>query len=316
MVTKQELQSIDPYEFEELIAELWESKGYTTTVRSKSNDRGIDIEAERGGFKEVIQAKRYNETNKIGSKEVRTYATLYQQTDANQVVLVTSGQVVESAKELADDLHVDIFDGEDLCRELGEESIGIINSDDTDSAHSQSIDNEYPNRLNVQYQGSCREYQTTNNKILTHEKHIEILCTCFGKGISERISTDDDPLPTQFLNYFSDYCTDSSLCVQIGGNNYSFNQLTEEEYELIKSYTQRPEFEAVVDDGPNNSEKEEYMICILQKIRPTPQHMAEVCEDFLNELYDIGLENINAIEARSNNEEPDKAWEWLETSRR
>ena len=118
MVTKQQLQSMDPYEFEELVAELWESKGYTTNVRKKSGDKAVDIDAERGGRKEVIQVKRYSGDNKIGSKEVREYATLYQQTDANQVVLVTSGGITNQARELGPELGVQLIDGSQLVQEL------------------------------------------------------------------------------------------------------------------------------------------------------------------------------------------------------
>ena len=123
MVTKQQLQSMDPYEFEELVADLWKSKGYTTNVRKKSGDRGVDIEAERGGRKEVIQVKRYSNDNKIGSEEVRKYATLYQQTDSNQVVLVTSGDVTNQARNLAPDLGVEIVDGAQLVQELQSNNI-------------------------------------------------------------------------------------------------------------------------------------------------------------------------------------------------
>jgi hypothetical protein len=36
MVTLQQIHSIDEYEFEKLVAELWETKGYETNVRSKA----------------------------------------------------------------------------------------------------------------------------------------------------------------------------------------------------------------------------------------------------------------------------------------
>jgi HJR/Mrr/RecB family endonuclease len=61
MATVREIQSIGPYDFEELIAELWETKGYDTNVRSKSNNEGINIDAERGGISEKIQVKRYGQ---------------------------------------------------------------------------------------------------------------------------------------------------------------------------------------------------------------------------------------------------------------
>jgi hypothetical protein len=112
------LQRIDPYEFESFVADLFKEMGYDTHVTSSSNDRGIDIVAERKKpFEQrlVIQAKRYNDDNKIGSKDVREYATLRQQEDdVDAVFIVTSGTVTTQAQKLASDLKLKWFDGTDL----------------------------------------------------------------------------------------------------------------------------------------------------------------------------------------------------------
>lgn len=131
MNSRQDLYNIDPYLFEVLVANLWQAKGYSTDVRSKSKDRGVDIEAKKGGYKEVIQAKRYNSNNKISSKTVREYATLYQQIPtANTVVIVTSGSFTDEAKQLANDLKVDIFNGDQVHRQMDKYDVEIdsINS--------------------------------------------------------------------------------------------------------------------------------------------------------------------------------------------
>lgn len=62
MVTLQEIQSLDPYEFEKLVGGFWETKGYDTTVRNKASDKGIDIDAKRRGISETIQLKRYGQS--------------------------------------------------------------------------------------------------------------------------------------------------------------------------------------------------------------------------------------------------------------
>jgi len=113
------VDELDPYEFEQFVANLWEKKGYDTEVTSGSRDRGIDFEATKLGRKEVVQVKHYSSDNKVGSQEVRNYATLYQQVpDANTVVLVTSSSFTQQAEELAEDLKVEIFDGQRLSKEL------------------------------------------------------------------------------------------------------------------------------------------------------------------------------------------------------
>lgn len=124
MISETELAAIDPYEFEELIARVWEAKGFKTNVTEGSHDRGIDIVAKKAGWKEVIQAKRYGDGNKVGSQKVREYATLYQQEPtANAVVIVTSGEFTDAARELAEDLRVETVAGEELIADIDEYDI-------------------------------------------------------------------------------------------------------------------------------------------------------------------------------------------------
>lgn len=121
MTLEEILANLDPYEFEKLVAALWESKGYDTIVRTESGDRGVDVEAEKGGYKEIIQAKHYDENNNIGSQAVRKYATLYQQIPtANSVVIVTTSGFTNQASKLAEDLKVEIVNRKDLLDQLQE----------------------------------------------------------------------------------------------------------------------------------------------------------------------------------------------------
>lgn len=110
-----EIKEMDPYRFEKFVAEVWDQQGFETTLRSKSGDRGIDVVAEDGQQKHLLQVKRYTGGNKVGSEEVRKYATLYQQVgDADQVDIVTSGHFTDEALQLATDLSVGTVDGEEL----------------------------------------------------------------------------------------------------------------------------------------------------------------------------------------------------------
>jgi len=122
------INEIGPYEFENLVAEIWEDKfGYTTSTTSASQDRGVDIVAiqnEPIEEKILIQTKKYQEGNKIGSKIVREYATLYQQDDtADHVVLISTGGFTNPAKKLANDLGITIFNRKDIITWLTDENI-------------------------------------------------------------------------------------------------------------------------------------------------------------------------------------------------
>jgi hypothetical protein len=110
------LETADPYEFENFIAELWQKRGWKTYVRSGSGDRAVDIEAGRDGRLVYIQAKRYSPDQKVNSGHIRKYATLYiQNPTVDSVVLVTTSTYTEPARDLAVRLNVTAVDGQELC---------------------------------------------------------------------------------------------------------------------------------------------------------------------------------------------------------
>lgn len=119
LLSKQEflrrVRTMDPYQFEHFVADVWKERGYKTTVRSGSGDRGIDVVATRGVNKQLIQAKRYSQSNKVGSQEVRNYAILYQQVeDVDSVIIVTTSSFTNEARRLATDLDVTPIDATKL----------------------------------------------------------------------------------------------------------------------------------------------------------------------------------------------------------
>jgi cbb3-type cytochrome oxidase subunit 3 len=115
---------MNPYEFEKLVAKVWEAQGYETTVRKGSNDKAVDVEAVRGNHKILIQAKRYNSSNKIGGPAVRKYATLYQQdSTADQVVIVTTSSFTSQAKEIGAEQNVTLIDGYNLVNFVNKNNI-------------------------------------------------------------------------------------------------------------------------------------------------------------------------------------------------
>ncbi|MFB1065025.1 restriction endonuclease [Natrinema sp. H-ect4] len=115
---KQKLQSMDDYEFEHFVADLWETMGWDCEVSTASNDKGIDVRAKKTtpyNQKALIQAKRYGEGNKVGSPAIQQYSSLkHQEDNVDKVVVVTTSSYSRNAKELADDLNVKLIDGDDL----------------------------------------------------------------------------------------------------------------------------------------------------------------------------------------------------------
>lgn len=113
------MQEIDPYEFEDFVADVWNDRGWETEVSQGSNDMGVDIEAWKSDGlvdqKAVIQAKRYSDGNKVGRPKIQQYHSLKQQdSDADAAVVVTTSEFTRGAEEWADEHNVKLVDGEDL----------------------------------------------------------------------------------------------------------------------------------------------------------------------------------------------------------
>jgi hypothetical protein len=103
-----------------LVANVWEQRGWETTVTTGSSDRGIDVIAEKSSpFKQkhVIQAKRFSAGNKIGGPDVRNYEALKrQESDVDAVVIVTTSSFTSQGQQIANDLNVKIIDGNELSK--------------------------------------------------------------------------------------------------------------------------------------------------------------------------------------------------------
>jgi len=144
---KRELQSVDPSVFEQFVADVWDARGWNTRVTRDSTDRGVDVIAtQRTPFrqKHVIQAKRYSDSNPVGSPELQQYASLRRQEDADVVIVVTSGRFSEQAKSVARDLNVKLVDGGDLYNLISSDNLSSITDEylDTDEDNDSEADDE------------------------------------------------------------------------------------------------------------------------------------------------------------------------------
>lgn len=98
------MQQLEPGDFENLVAHLFQSMGYKTHLTPASKDGGVDIEAsiEHVGLSHrwLVQAKRYS--NNVGVKEVREYCSLkYRELSDGVIIVTTSGFTKEAYEEAA-----------------------------------------------------------------------------------------------------------------------------------------------------------------------------------------------------------------------
>ena len=113
-----ELQSMDDYDFEHFVADIWEEMGWDTEVSQAAVDAGIDVTATKSTpypEKKVIQAKRYGKNTSVGGPDIQQYASLkHQVAGTDSVIIVTTGSFTSAAEERADDLNVKTVDGEGI----------------------------------------------------------------------------------------------------------------------------------------------------------------------------------------------------------
>lgn len=196
---KQQLHQMDPYRFEELVAELWELQGYETVVRQGSGDRGIDVEATKSfpsNEKVLIQAKRKQEGDNVDSKMVRNYATLYQQVpDADKVTIVTTSDVTRPGEQLSQDLDVEVITGDTLTEY-------IVTNDVDLSGYAQNIDDRFE---------GWRELEEKLIKAAKNEGNLT-----YDSGLVPLFS-DDGPIPSINISY-----TDGSILSNWKGAKIGF----------------------------------------------------------------------------------------------
>lgn len=139
------LQNIDPYEFEEFVADLWELQGWDATATQASNDQGVDVVAQKDdgivNQKLAIQAKRYSEGNKIGRDDVQQYYSMkVQDADADAAVVVTTSSFTTPAEEWAAEHNIKLVDAADILTVLEEENAQSLLDEYAPSLESTDLD--------------------------------------------------------------------------------------------------------------------------------------------------------------------------------
>ncbi len=129
---KELLHSMDPFQFEYLVADLLQKIGYENVVVTKrSGDKGIDVVANLtvGGItsvKTVIQAKRYATSNKINGAVV-TQLRGSAEVDQRGLIITTSDFTKDGIDEAQapNKMPVSLVNGEKLIQLLSKYQVGV-----------------------------------------------------------------------------------------------------------------------------------------------------------------------------------------------
>ena len=116
--TIEEIDVMPGIEFENLINELFIFYGFETKLTAKTGDQGIDLVAKKGNTTIAIQAKRYSKS--VGNHSVMEAIGGKKHYNADRVIVVTNNYFTESAKTLAKENNVDLWDRKVLAEKIEE----------------------------------------------------------------------------------------------------------------------------------------------------------------------------------------------------
>lgn len=119
---RSDLSTLSPYEFEELVAQLYRKMGFKATVTPRSHDAGVDVIA-RGwsgvGEQRLIIQCKHLPNGTVGTPDVqKLIGARADHPKAHRAILVTSGKFSDGAVGLAQRHRIDLVDRVSLDAEL------------------------------------------------------------------------------------------------------------------------------------------------------------------------------------------------------
>jgi hypothetical protein len=112
--TIDDLYKMNPFEFEEFIAKLYQKLGYEAFKTKSSGDEGIDVRASKDGKDYVIQVKRSGKP--VGSPVIQKLYGSMAHVLADYGICVSLAGFTTAAKNFANGKMIELIDGHDLVK--------------------------------------------------------------------------------------------------------------------------------------------------------------------------------------------------------
>lgn len=117
----EDLYSLSPREFEELIASIFSNEGYEINLTPATRDGGIDVIAERKNNLDlpdqwIIECKRYRKDHKVSVDSVRQLAGVRTILNSRNAALITTSEFTKDANLTAERAGIDLVDHKKLER--------------------------------------------------------------------------------------------------------------------------------------------------------------------------------------------------------
>lgn len=108
----EQMQKMDPIDFEQYCAWLYQKEGYNVEETVASGDEGIDLLLTKLGKKVVVQCKRY--AGNVGQPVVRDLYGAMFHVAATEAHLCTTGRISRQAESWAAGKPIELIDGHDM----------------------------------------------------------------------------------------------------------------------------------------------------------------------------------------------------------
>ncbi|MCA9950159.1 MAG: restriction endonuclease [Anaerolineales bacterium] len=128
------IDSMDGYQFESFLVQLFTYLGYDVEETKKAGDQGADLFVSKFGTKTVIQAKNYKDN--VGNAAIQQALSAKAFYDCNEAMVVTNSYFTHSAIELANKTSVKLVDRSELEKYIDEYNqliIEAMNESENDS---------------------------------------------------------------------------------------------------------------------------------------------------------------------------------------
>jgi len=114
----EQLRAIDWFQFEKLVALVYEKRGYSVTRRGGANpDGGIDLVIEKDGQRSAVQCKQWKTWN-VGVKAVREFLGALTDAGISKGIFITLRGYSGDAKQLAEKHDIEIVNEIGLAQML------------------------------------------------------------------------------------------------------------------------------------------------------------------------------------------------------
>jgi hypothetical protein len=117
-ISIEQVDIMDPYNFEMLVGMIYESAGFLVEETPKSGDQGADVIVIKGGGRTVIQTKLYSRP--VSNKAVQEVVAAKAHWNCHRTMVLTNNDFTRSARELAESNKVELIAREDLVGLISE----------------------------------------------------------------------------------------------------------------------------------------------------------------------------------------------------